>query len=164
MLWGVRGVLVLFIATSACAFDRGGTGNALDYEDAAIDSAMARDTAVPAVDSVVADVLVDEGIDTYEAPPPVGLLEGTSAVAPTEGAPVNLTLEGTLDWAHWGFVDISSFDHKRSAGLISNVIVAGTANHYTGLLWKVSWVDGDPTPVATNTPTAIYLTNSGTMT
>lgn len=128
---------MLLLAASACAFDRAGTGSAFDFEDCALDSAIARDTAVPAVDSAVADVMVDERLDTYEAPPPVGLLEGANAVAPIAGAPVNLTLEGTLDWARWGFVDASSFDHKRGVGLISDVTVVGTTNR-----------DGDHLPLS----------------
>jgi hypothetical protein len=160
----VRAAVVLFLATSGCAFERAGTGNALDFDDSALDTASALDTSVSTVDAAVAEAMADEGIDTYEAPPPTGSLEGASAVAPTAGAAVDLTLEGTLDWAHWGLVDTSSFDHKRAVGLISNVTVAGTTSRYTGLLWKMSWDDGEPTLAASDTPTAIYLTNTGTMT
>lgn len=69
-------------------------------------------------------------------------------------ASVDLSAEGTQDWAHWGHSSESSFDHK--AGVtpqISNyaVLGAGTAGSYSDLAYAHVWNNGTPTPAATTT-------------
>ena len=60
-----------------------------------------------------------------------GILLGTQAAAP---ASVNLTAEGTLDWAHWGLGAATDFDQKSEvANQINNftqISGAGTVNRY----------------------------------
>jgi len=72
-----------------------------------------------------------------------------------------LTPEGTTDWAHWGLVTGSSFDHKNGVTQkISGLTVLGTnllqqySDNHTGF----SWSDGTPTPSATNSTTGVYIT------
>jgi hypothetical protein len=52
---------------------------------------------------------------------PAGTLNGT-VVTPTPSTPVNLTAEGTVDWAEWGFGgDPTAFnDMAPGGGPISN--------------------------------------------
>ncbi len=78
---------------------------------------------------------------------------------------VNLSQEGTLDWAHWGGqYTAASFDHKASvAQQISNysVIGSGVVNAYGNHNYGFSWTDGTPTPSATATTTGVYVTGLG---
>jgi len=92
-----------------------------------------------------------------------GALAGTVANPPTQ---VNLTAEGTADWAHWGLSSPSSFDHKSGVGQsISNFTVLGShpvmqySNNYT----RFSWSDGTPVLAANGTPTGVFIIgqNSG---
>ena len=87
-----------------------------------------------------------------------GSLSGSRAVPPST---VDLTLEGTVDWAHWGLITNSSFDHKAGVSQqISNLSAVGTnlVQRYADNLTAYSWTDGTPTPSATNTPTGVFIT------
>ncbi|MCU1243885.1 MAG: hypothetical protein JWO71_4611, partial [Candidatus Acidoferrum typicum] len=85
-------------------------------------------------------------------------LAGSSS---SPSAAVNLTAQGTADWAHWGLTSSASFDHK--AGVvqqISNYSVVG------GQLGQVaqgsaslsdSWTDGTPDTASPGTTSAVYI-------
>jgi hypothetical protein len=80
-------------------------------------------------------------------PPPPDLsgafLHVTSA--PTT-AMVDLSQEGTIDWAHWGWSIASDFDHKSSGnGLISNYALVNTigVGQYGDGLVSYKWHDGE---------------------
>lgn len=86
-----------------------------------------------------------------------GSLTGSVALPPIS---VNLTEEGTADWAHWGLVAPASFNHKASvAQRISNFTALGTnavqrfTDNYTAFLWS----DGTPIANASATPTGVYF-------
>src|SRR5205823_1171849 len=64
-------------------------------------TAVATDTNADFSTSVPVEIFVNGG---------GGTLSG-SVAEPTNA--VDLTLEGTTDWAHWGSTDPSSFDHKN---------------------------------------------------
>ena len=92
-----------------------------------------------------------------------GTLAGTVANPPSQ---VNLTVEGTADWAHWGLNSPTSFDHKSGVGQsISDFTVLGFhpvmqySNNYT----RFSWSDGTPVQTANGTPTGVFIIgqNSG---
>lgn len=60
---------------------------------------------------------------------------------------VNLTSEGTLDWAHWGQTTASTFDHKSPVvSLISDVtpISGSTKVQMGGSPTTFTWSDGTP--------------------
>ena len=87
-----------------------------------------------------------------------GTLAGSFADPP---ATVNLTLEGTADWTHWGLVSSNSFDRKTGVpARISALTVLGNeplqqySNNYTSF----SWTDGTPTPSIVGTPTGVFVT------
>jgi hypothetical protein len=66
---------------------------------------------------------------------------------------VNLTTEGTLDWAHWGQTTASTFDHKSPiVSLISDVTpVSGSVKQQiTGSPTTFTWSDGTPNATVTN--------------
>src|SRR5467141_4433 len=67
----------------------------------------------------------------------------------TAGTALDLTAEGTLDWAHWGLVSTNSFDHKNGVTQkISDFTVLGTqaVQQYADNFTAYSWTDGAPTP------------------
>jgi Flp pilus assembly protein TadG len=84
-----------------------------------------------------------------------GSLTGTGA---SSSATVNLTTDGTTDWAHW-----SGYDHKTSGGSkISNytVVNTGTVNTYTNDPRTLTWSDGTPTVSGSN-KNGIYIAGIG---
>ncbi len=90
-----------------------------------------------------------------------GFLSGSMAASPTT---VDLTAEGTLDWAHWGLTSASSFDHKAGvSSQISNLTVLGPAAAQRQLQSPTtySWTGGTPTASATSTATGVYLMGTG---
>ncbi len=84
-------------------------------------------------------------------------------------AAVDLTAEGTSDWTHWGYATASDFDHKKSAGLISNFQQVGiNAPAWYGdnkVIYR--WSDGQPgTPRhpstgPNGTTTGVYIFTGG---
>jgi hypothetical protein len=86
------------------------------------------------------------------------------AYIPAPPAPVNLTTEGQLDWAHWGNGGTQGFDHKAgvtpqisNVTFIGNSGVQGLADNPT----LFSWTDGTPTVSATNNPYGIFVSSVG---
>ena len=62
---------------------------------------------------------------------PAAVLSG-SFVPSLNGSVVNLTSEGTVDWAHWGLVWVDDFNHKAAVvPMIGNVAVL------VYLIWRV---------------------------
>jgi hypothetical protein len=87
----------------------------------------------------------------------------TGAVATPTGS-VQLTTEGSKDWAHWGLTSVSSFDQKAGvAHQISNytLVGSGTASRYANNSVGFTWTDGSPTPAATSSPTGVYVPDLG---
>jgi len=92
-----------------------------------------------------------------------GLLTGNLSATP---ASVDLTVEGTTDWAHWGLQTTTDFDHKAGVTQqISNCTIIGAAplNQYNDNPSGFSWSGGTPHPSTSNTTTGIYIegTNNG---
>ena len=86
-----------------------------------------------------------------------GSLSGSNAVPP---ATLDLTAEGTADWAHWGLVSSNSFDHKSGVTQkISDFTVLGTqaVQQYADNFTAYTWTDGTPTPSATNSTTGVFI-------
>ncbi len=87
-----------------------------------------------------------------------GTLSGVNGIPPSA---LDLTLEGTSDWAHWGLTDATSFDHKNGVTQrISDLTVLGTNvfQQYGDNLTAFSWSDGTPTASAANSTTGVYIT------
>jgi hypothetical protein len=83
----------------------------------------------------------------------------------TPVGPVNLTVQGVLDWAHWGVTSATSFTHKSGGSpQISNVTVlgGGSASRVNANPIGYSWTDGTPTASATNTQSGIWKSGVGT--
>jgi len=86
-----------------------------------------------------------------------GTLSGSFALPP---ATVDLTAEGTSDWAHWGRASANSFDHKTGVPqLISNFTEIGTndVQRYSDNYTAFSWTDGTPTASNNGTTTGVFI-------
>jgi hypothetical protein len=100
-------------------------------------------------------------------PPPADMAQPivqpvlTVSIAPSTETPVDQTA-GTIDWAHWGLKDESSFDHK-SGGVIGNFInlQTSTVRQFDSYPIGFSWTGGTPTATATNTTTGVYVKGTG---
>jgi hypothetical protein len=95
------------------------------------------------------------------APSSPGSLSGSGAAGGTSA--VDLTAEGTEDWAHWGFSG-TNIDHKSVFGSEVNHIIethVGSPLQYTNNANGYSWSDGTPTVNAVATTTGIYIINTG---
>lgn len=90
-----------------------------------------------------------------------GSLSVSNAVTP---ASVDLSAEGTADWAHWGLNSSTSFNHKHGTSpQVSNysALGNGTIQQYTNNPSLYSWTGGTPTTSAANTATGLYVTGLG---
>jgi hypothetical protein len=90
-----------------------------------------------------------------------GSLSVSGTVPP---ATVDLTAEGSLDWAHWGLTSATSFNRKGGVTQqISNYtkIGSGTVKRFPDNLSGYSWTDGTPTATATNTTAGIFIQGVG---
>lgn len=90
-----------------------------------------------------------------------GTLTGSRAQPPSN---INLTTEGTADWAHWGLTSPTDFNHKSGVvQQISNYMLIGdvTPVRLDDNSKKYTWSDGIPAVSATNTPTALFLYGVG---
>jgi hypothetical protein len=98
------------------------------------------------------------GVCLFSSQANAGILIGLSAEPP---ASVDLTAEGTLDWAHWGLNDETSFDHKATGGdKIGNVTITDAASTGQGnAAVATSWSDGTPNPTATDTDSFLEQNN-----
>ncbi len=99
-------------------------------------------------------------VATLTVLPIAGTLIGSAATAP---ANVNLTAEGTLDWADWGVPTGAGLNFlEQKAGVtneISDVTAIGPGNGpdlFNNAVIAISWSDGTPDGAVTNTTTGIY--------
>src|SRR6266699_4244624 len=91
-------------------------------------------------------------------------LSGSFASIP-QGANVNLTVEGPIDWVHWGLYTESSLDRKADVTPLINDfnVIYGTNNNDYAFAYQFadnfnsySWSDGTPTESIPNTPTGVW--------
>ncbi len=121
-------------------------------------------TNVPAGDHVLTARATDDGgASTVSQPVEIfvhgagGSLSGAAALPPDN---VDLTAEGTSDWAHWGLFSTNSFDHKAGVSpQLGNFAQIGTATvqTYSDNLTAYSWSDGIPTESTNGTKTGVFI-------
>ncbi len=114
---------------------------------------------VTAVSVGTATITVTTQDGGFTAPFSVTVSQGSlSGSGVASSATVNLTTEGTADWAHW-----SGYDHKSSGGSkISNYTAIGTGSvlNYNDDPRTLTWSDGTPTASGSNR-NGIYITGIG---
>jgi hypothetical protein len=90
-----------------------------------------------------------------------GVVTGSGAL--TTGN-IDLTAAGAADWAHWGLIAATDFDHKATgSGQIGNQqeVGFGVPRQLTTSAVTFSWSDGTPHASATATPTGIQVLGQG---
>jgi hypothetical protein len=100
------------------------------------------------------DAKIDPRIDAntfLDAPAVTSSLAITVATLGT--ADVDLAAEGTIDWAHWGYLGATGFDRKTGGTAISNVGTA-PALSFTGAPFTATWTNGTP-------HSSVSMTSSG---
>ncbi|MET0650390.1 MAG: Ig-like domain-containing protein [Pyrinomonadaceae bacterium] len=106
---------------------------------------------------------VSEPVDVTALAVTGGSLTGT-ALAPSPPSQVNLTNQGTLDWAHWGNGGPQVFNHKAGVTQqISNFTRIGTSttSWLADNLTSFSWTDGTPTATGTNLQYGVFASAVG---
>ena len=90
---------------------------------------------------------------------------GTLTVVSTNYSPwyLDLTAEGTTDWAHWGLDSPASFNHKSGVApqipdlVLLNASALDLTNYYQEWWTKYSWSDGTPTAEVVDSGTGVFL-------
>jgi hypothetical protein len=115
-----------------------------------------KDSSPPPIDTFVPDTFVPDTAVTDTSPTGPVL---TIAVESTSETDVNLTAEGTVDWAHWGNTAVTAFNHRAlGGGLIKPGSATGSPG-MTGLSKKTFvWSDGLPTPSASTDDGLVFGT------
>ena len=92
-----------------------------------------------------------------------GSLSGAYTVL-ASASTINLTAEGLIDWAHWGYSTPTSFNHLAGVtSQISNFTLIGTGpvlwfgDNFTGY----TWTNGTPQARATRSTSGIYVNSEG---
>lgn len=145
MLTEMRGaVLLLACALGGCTFHVDGLGS-VDTKDFGA-------FLLDAGNMLAFDLARPPAPDLAPPPPPLDLAQPPDlsgaflhvTSAPTT-AMVDLSKEGTIDWAHWGWGIASDFDHKATGNaLISNYMLRNTltATQYGDGRVGYKWNDG----------------------
>ena len=87
-------------------------------------------------------------------------LNGSFVSLPSPSS-VDLSVEGSLDWAHWGFTSPTDFNHLDATNqFINNFLVIGSEfpARANSLPLGCSWTNGTPVAAATDTTTGVYVT------
>ncbi|HEX4644807.1 MAG TPA: Ig-like domain-containing protein, partial [Verrucomicrobiae bacterium] len=160
------------IALSASAMDPDGTVSKVEYfqsgtklgesTDAAGQFPLTWSNAAPGNYVVTARVTDNGGAFSISSPISVfvnangGMLTGRVDFPP---AAVDLTAEGTADWAHWGLISPDSFDHKIGVPRqISNFTMIGTnaLHNFGDDFTTYSWTNGTP-DLSANSSTGVFI-------
>ena len=109
----------------------------------------------------VTSAIVATGLLLSQSPVHAGALSGVYEVI-ASASTINLTAEGTIDWAHWGRTSPTDFNHRAGvAQQVSNFTLIGQGpilqfgDNFTGY----SWTNGAPTARATRSTSGIYVNN-----
>jgi hypothetical protein len=76
---------------------------------------------------------------------------------------IDLTTEGTTDWAHWGLGGGSGFDRRNGGTAISNIAAPPDVS-FSGAPLTASWMNGTPLGATAPTDTGIGVHEGSTMT
>lgn len=158
------GCLFAFAAVTACTFRVISIeGEAPDLAGAPEEdlAAPSEDLNMPAEDLTFADLTAPPDLATSPDLQVVGSLMVTRA---SYSGNVNLTSEGTLDWAHWGLGGAGGLNRKNrgaSTQPLINVALDGTLTQWPAFTATFSWSDGAPTATESGTATGVYINKNG---
>ena len=111
---------------------------------------------------------ITNSLGKYQSSAPVRIyVVGTGGTmlgmfSPTSGS-VNLTAEGTKEWAHWGLLRKNSFNRKLNSQQITTFssIGEGHVDQYADNLVSYNWTDGTPTLSVGGTTTGVFIDKLG---
>jgi hypothetical protein len=109
-----------------------------------------------------ATVIGDDAKVFMDAPAVAGSIAVTSTTL--GGMDLDLSVEGTLDWAHWGYVGTNSFDHKANGGTAISDLAATPAVNFSGAPFTATWSGGTPHMAVAMTSTGVGVHEGSTMT
>src|SRR4051812_46915267 len=74
---------------------------------------------------------------------------------------INLTTEGTRDWAHWGLATASDFNRKNIANqsITNFTLIGGPAGRVPTNQISFNWSDGTPTISGATVTSGVFVTN-----
>jgi hypothetical protein len=78
-------------------------------------------------------------------------------------ANLDITAEGTIDWAHWGYLGATGFDRKSGGDAISDVSPSPTLS-FTGAPFTATWTDGAPHASVSMTSSGAGIHEGSTLT
>ncbi len=136
----MAGRALALVWLSGCSFTHGAASVPFD---AGSDSAKSQPDAATLPDAAV------------DATAPTGSIAVTPETLTT--GDVKLAIEGTTDWAHWGYGGVR-FDHKAGGTAISDATGSGQVFAIVGSAVTSSWTGGAPDLSATATNTGIAST------
>jgi hypothetical protein len=76
---------------------------------------------------------------------------------------LDLTMDGTLDWAHWGLYGENSVERRAGVTPLITAIPIGTGplHQYTDNHVVFSWSNGQPAGAVNATPTGVFIVGQG---
>lgn len=156
--WKAAGTLTATLSDGSATPYSAVVSNAAGTSNSVVTLSFAAETAGQHlnIDYVLTTDFAGGNVTLQSAAVEGGMLALTSA--PT-AASVNLSSEGTTDWAHWGLSAASDFTSKSGAVQeISNLTKIGTAllQRYSNNDIGYSWTGGTPTASATGSTTGVY--------
>ncbi|SDT78430.1 hypothetical protein SAMN04489716_8371 [Actinoplanes derwentensis] len=98
---------------------------------------------------------------TAPAPAPAPVKPALTLTAGSVPALVDLSAEGTRDWAHFGLTDATSINRRGDGNSIEDLGTTGGRGRYENNPQLFTWTGGRPTGSATRTPTGVYACGEG---
>lgn len=163
------------IPLAATANDLDGTVSKVEFFQGA--TKLGEDTSSPytfdwtemsaGIYALSARAIDDQGLVSSSSPVEVfvngtgGSLAGSITLPPGLPRSVNLTVEGTRDWVHWGLTTNSLLNRKAAVSpQISDLarIGANAVERFTDNYTGFSWSDGTPTVAASGNNTGVFAT------
>lgn len=161
----MRLLYLLYVLAMGCSFRT----NALPASGGGPDAPQGSEPMPPIADAKLVDASIDAPIDAppdakvfLDAPRVAGSITG--GVINFGSGDVNLTLEGTTDWAHWGYGGGTAFDRKATGSAISDATASGASKlSISNVTATASWSDGTPSAAASMTGTGTGVQAPGAL-
>lgn len=97
-----------------------------------------------------------------DGPAVIGSLSVTSMTL--GNANLDISVEGSIDWAHWGHMATNDFDHKGNGGTAISDLAATPPVMFSGAPFTASWSGGTPHANVSMTSTGVGVHSGSAMT
>jgi hypothetical protein len=149
----VARLALLWFAAAGCTFRTNATSPAPGVDALSSSEPAPADAQPIDADPIDAAVSVDASVQ--------GALAAT--VLSFGNGNVDLTNEGTLDWAHWGYGGANGFDHKATGTALTDASATVTKVAIGSVTATATWSDGTPHQSATNVGTGVGVQAPGVL-